>query len=69
MHAQSAFPVFAGMLTLCACAVAPPAGPNVIALPPQGKHLVSFSAKMLPAVNMPRCRCRTGVAKHQALQA
>ena len=42
MHAQSAFPMFAGMLTLCACEVAPPAGPNVIALPPQGKDLGQF---------------------------
>jgi hypothetical protein len=42
MHAQNAFPVFAGILALCACAVAPPAGPNVIALPPQGKDLGQF---------------------------
>ena len=36
-------PAIAGVLALTACAVAPPVGPNVMALPPQGKGYETFA--------------------------
>jgi hypothetical protein len=36
------FPMIPGTIALCACAVAPPTGPAVVALPPAGKNLAQF---------------------------
>lgn len=35
-------PLLFGVVALGACAIAPPSGPTVIALPPEGKNLVQF---------------------------
>src|SRR5271166_170859 len=42
MFATRSFPVLLGALALGACAVTPPQGPAVVALPPQGKDLAQF---------------------------
>jgi hypothetical protein len=42
MFATWCFPVLLGVLALGACAVAPPQGPAVVALPPEGKNLAQF---------------------------
>jgi hypothetical protein len=56
----------AGTLALAACAVAPPTGPTVAAMPPQGKNLQAFQQ------DDGACRqyaaAQTGVAPAQAAQ-
>jgi hypothetical protein len=42
MFGTAFFPVILGTIALCACAVAPPTGPAVVALPPVGKNLAQF---------------------------
>ncbi len=42
MFGTRSFPVILGTFALCACAVAPPTGPAVVALPPSGKDLALF---------------------------
>jgi hypothetical protein len=42
MFQAKSFSLLVGTLTLAACAVAPPAGPTVLALPPAGKDLAQF---------------------------
>lgn len=42
MFAARFFPVLLGALALGACAVTPPQGPAVVALPPEGKDLAQF---------------------------
>jgi hypothetical protein len=42
MSRANALPLLLGILSMTACAIAPPAGPAVLALPPQGKDLTQF---------------------------
>jgi hypothetical protein len=42
MFRSKSFSALLGILALDACAVAPPTGPNVLALPPEGKDLARF---------------------------
>ena len=42
MFGTTSFSVILGTIALCACAVAPPTGPAVVALPPVGKDLAQF---------------------------
>jgi hypothetical protein len=42
MFRAKALPLLLGILALKACAVAPPSGPAVVALPPEGKDLARF---------------------------
>jgi hypothetical protein len=42
MGRLTSFVALAGPLALCACVTAPPTGPSVAAMPPQGKNLQAF---------------------------